>query len=185
MALREQSRLRAGGMTADAAVEGARIDGLKAEVDLWEHRLDRTRIRSTVAGLLATPRIEETVGSALARGAVFCEVVDPGKQRIEVVVEESDAGLVSPGMPVKVKLNSYPTVSFRASVERVGVAAIVERDTRSFLVRAGLGESDPAFPLRTGMTGWAKIDTGPASAGRVLLRVPARWIWTWMWGWLP
>ena len=183
VAIREQSRLRADGRTADAAVESARVDGLRAELDLWEQRIDRTRIRSRAPGIVATPRVEELVGSRLDRGAIFCEVVEPGKQRIEVAVAESDAGLLAPGMPIKVKLSAYPTDSLRAQLERVGVAATIVRDERVFLVQARLLEAGP--PLRPGMTGRAKINTGPASLARVLLRAPARSIWSWVWGWLP
>ncbi len=183
MALREQSRLRSEGRTADAAVEAARIDGLRAELELSKSRMDRTRIRSLVAGTVATPRVEEQVGMRLERGDVFCEVVDPARQRVEVIVPEQDAGLVSESMPVKLKLRAWPSRSFHGVVERVGVAAVVEEGERVFIVSAQL--DDPPETLRSGMTGRAKITTGPASVARVVFRRPARWIWGIVWGWLP
>jgi len=98
-------------------------------------------------------------------------------------VPEEDAGLVAPGMPAKIKLGAYPTEVFRASVERVGVAAVEEEGGRVFLARARLIEA-PALP-RPGMTGQAKIDAGPARLVRVALRWPARWAWGLIWPWLP
>ncbi len=183
VAAREHSRLRADGRTADAAVEGARLAGLRAGVDLWETRLERTRIRATVSGVVATPRVEELVGASLERGDVFCEVVDPGRQEVEIAVREADAGLVAVGMPVKVKLHAYPARSFRARVARIGVAATLEDEERVFLARARL-EGD-GVPLRPGMTGQARVNTGPASLLRIVLRRPARWVWGIVWGWLP
>jgi HlyD family secretion protein len=132
--------------------------------------------------VVATPRVEESVGARLARGDVFCEVVDPELPRIEVSVREADVGLVKAGQAVKVKLHAFPTRSFRGIVERVGVAATVVDEERVFLVRARLDGAP--LPLRSGMTGRAKIDTGPASLGRVLLRRPGRWAWGVLWGWL-
>jgi hypothetical protein len=69
-------------------------------------------------------------------------------------------------------------------VEQVGVVATDDPDAgRVFTVRARL-DGQPEG-LRSGMTGRAKIDSGRASLGRVLLRRPARWAWNVIWGWLP
>ena len=100
VAMRELDRFQAGGMPAEAAVERARLDGLRAELDLWDTRLERTRLRSPVSGIVATPRVEEQVGARFAPGDIFCVVVDPDRQRIEVAVVEADAGLLAGGMPV-------------------------------------------------------------------------------------
>jgi multidrug resistance efflux pump/transcriptional regulator with GAF, ATPase, and Fis domain len=183
MARIEQSRLRAVARTADALAENARLDGLHAEMDLWKTRLAATRIRALASGLVATPHIEELVGSRLAQGDLFCEIVDPGRQRIEVMLPESETGLVAAGMPVKVKLYAFPARSYEALVERVSVAATVREDERFFLVQARLVDAD--IPLRSGMTGLAKISTGRAPVARVLFRRPARWLWEVIWGWLP
>ncbi len=183
VALREQIRMRAGGETAGAAVVAARLEGLRADVDLWQTRLERTRIRSATAGTIATPRVEEMVGVRLERGDVFCDVVDLERQRVEIALPEQDASLVGEGMPVKVKLRAFPTESFRADVERIGVAATLVDGDRVFLVQARL--DDAPEEIRSGLSGQAKITTGPASIARVALRRPARWIWGLIWGWLP
>jgi RND family efflux transporter MFP subunit len=183
MARMEQSRLRAVARTADAVVENARVDGLRAAMDLWKSRLDSTRIRALRAGLVATAHVEETVGTRLAQGDTFCEIVDPGRQRIEILLPEAEAGLVQAGMPVKVKLNAFPMGSYEAKVEKVGVAAMVRDQERYFLVQARLAQA--AGPLRSGMTGLAKISTGKAPVARIVFRKPARWLWQVLWGWLP
>jgi len=183
VAMRELDRFQANGMPAEAAVERARLDGLHAELDLWETRLERTRLRSPMAGIVASPRVEEQVGARFEPGDVFCEVVDPDRQQIEVAVAEADAGLLEVGMPVKIKLFSYPTRSFSGTVERIGVTATREDDMPVFLVRVSLEEAEAL--LRSGMTGKGKISTGPASLGRVIFRRPARWLWSVFWGWLP
>ncbi|HKQ61670.1 MAG TPA: HlyD family secretion protein, partial [Candidatus Polarisedimenticolaceae bacterium] len=129
------------------------------------------------------PRVEERVGERLARGEQFCEVVEPERQQVEVAVPQADAGLLAAGLPVKIKLNAYPTRALRGRVERVGVSAALEGEERVFLARVRL--EPPTPELRSGMTGQAKIDTGSKSVARVLLRRPARWLWGRIWGWLP
>lgn len=181
--LREQSRLRAEGLTGDAAVQQARLEGLKADLDLWSTRLSHADLRATVAGIVATPRIDELTGSRLAKGDVFCELIDPGQQEIEVAIAERDAGLVGVGQTVKTKLYAFPTRSFPAVVEQLGVAATVQEGSRVFLARARL--TDAEGPLRPGMTGRAKVTTRSTSIAMVILRRPARWIWNIVWGWLP
>ena len=183
VALRERNRHVARGSAADAAVELARLDGLRAELDLWESRVARTQLRTPISGIVATPRVDELVGASVGRGQLFCEVVDDRPRQVEVAVPEADAGLLEARMPVKVKLHAYPTRSFRGTLSRIGVSATVEDDRRVFLVRVQL--DDPHALLRPGMTGQAKIDTGSRSAARVLLRRPARWLWGIAWGYLP
>jgi RND family efflux transporter MFP subunit len=180
---RERDRFLAEGHAAEAAVERARQDGLRAELDLWESRLEDTNLRSPVGGIVATPRIDEMEGTKLARGEVFCEVVDAAPRMVEISVAEADAGLLEVGMPAKVKLNAYPTRSFRGTVDRIGATAALQDNRRVFTVRVHLDE--PTAVLRTGMTGQAKINTGRTSLARVILRRPARWLWGVLWGWLP
>lgn len=183
IARREADRLRADGRAAEAAGSEEEMAGLRADLALWEGRLERTWIRAASEGLVATPRVDEKVGVRLARGEVFCEIVDPVRQRVEVAVSEKDTGLLAEGMPVKIKFSSYPETAFRATIERIGVAATQARSEPAFLVRARL--TDAPWPLREGMTGRAKIRTGSASILRVVFRRPARWIWGRIWGWLP
>jgi RND family efflux transporter MFP subunit len=183
IAQRERNRFLAEGRAAEAAVERARLNGLRAELDLWESRLEGTHLRSPVAGIVATPHIDELEGTKLARGEVFCEIVDAYPQTVEVSIAEADAGLLEVGMQAKVKLSAYPTRSFRGTVARIGVTAALQDDRRVFTVRVHLEE--PAEALRTGMTGQAKINTGRTSLGRVILCRPARWLWGILWGWLP
>jgi len=205
---REVTRLRAAGDSSAAAVEMARLDGLRAEAELREDELSRTVLRAPVAGVVATPRVEEAAGMRLARGDLFCEVVDPSNQRIEIAVPERDASLVAPGLPVKVMITADPTHTLLATVERVGAVAIPEdaippgpgiaspgesngavdgvvasaSGDRVLLVSARL---DAPLHLRPGMTGEARITSGKATLGRVLFRRPALWLRRTVWGWLP
>ena len=52
-----------------------------------------------------------------------------------------------------------------------------------FLAQVGL--EDSRLPLRSGMSGQAKIYSGRATLARVIFRKPARWLWGVIWGWLP
>lgn len=184
MAERALAARRAAGDAAGAASEAARLAGLIADVERWETDLARTRIRAREAGVVATPRVEDRAGLKLARGEVFCDIVQLDRQEVEVLVPERDVGLIAPGMPVKVRLYALPTTRVRAAVEQVGVVATEDPDAgRVFTVRARL-DGRPAG-LRSGMTGRAKVDTGRARLGRVLFRRPARWAWNVLWGWLP
>lgn len=184
IAERNVVRLRAIGDPAGASREVARLAGLTADVTRWETELERTRIRAREAGIVATPRVEDRAGLRLQRGDVFCELANLDRQEVEVAIPERDAGLVAPGMAVKVRLYALPTTRVRATVERVGVQAVEDEDgARIFVVRAAL-DGHPEG-LRSGMTGRAKVDTGSRSLGRVLFRRPARWIWNLVWGWLP
>ncbi len=180
---RQMNSLRAAGLIAEANTAAADLAGRQADVTLWTTRLGAIRVRAPVDGVIATPRVEEQVGARLARGDLFCELVEPGAVQLEIAVPEADVSLVAPGASVKVKLNAFPTASWRGTVQRVGVVAAEEGGERVFLVRAALEGN--AAALRPGLTGRAKINTGPASVARILLRRPARWLWSVLWRWLP
>ncbi len=184
IAERALTRRRAEGDAAGAAAEAARAAGLASEVTRWETELERSRLRAREPGIVVTPRIEDRSGERFEAGEVFCEIANLERQEVEVAVPERDAGLIAAAMPVKVRLYALPTASVRAEVQRVGVQAVIDEDGyKVFLVRAALAGQPEG--LRSGMTGRAKINTGNASLGRVLLRRPARWIWNKLWGWLP
>ncbi len=175
-----------------AAISQARLrsEMFRSETVLYQQKVDKARLVATIAGQVVTPKVEEKVGQALAPGDLFCELVDLDHLAVEMNVSESQFNLVRPGATVALKLNSFPTDTFRANVVRISAATIAAEGEQFFVVRAA--SENPGRKVRPGMVGRAKIASAGGWAGSswypigyVLFRSPVRWAWHKAWVWLP
>ncbi len=189
IARREFQELDARGELGGAAQARLRMEIHQAEAALYAEKLDRTRIRARAAGVVLTPKVEEKVGQRLGVGDVFCELADLGTFSAELPVAETDLNLVLGAMargkpvPAKLKLNAFPTETFRGEVERVSSQVVEDGGDQYFIVRARF--PNPEGVVRTGMVGRGKISVGWYPLGYLILRAPVRWLWRTVWGWLP
>ncbi|HEV2491283.1 MAG TPA: efflux RND transporter periplasmic adaptor subunit [Candidatus Acidoferrales bacterium] len=162
----------------------------QAQVNLEQKRVDAAQLFAPISGVVVTPKVEQKVGTMLAPGDAFCELVDQEHMAVEMNVPETDLPLLRAGKSVAVKLNALPTKTIQARVERIGVITVQQADEQFFVVRADFTNPDNA--ARDGMVGGAKIlagggwfSSGWYPVGYVLFRTPARWGWEKVWSWLP
>jgi RND family efflux transporter MFP subunit len=179
----EAARARDAGDPAAVFEAQSRRDELAARIAMEEQHLAQTSLRAPAAGVIVTPRLEERVGQSLARGAELCVVADVGTVTAEVAVPERDASLVRAGQPAELKLNPYPTRTFRGAVDRVGARIREEGGERFVIAEVGLTNTDGS--LKTGMVGRGKIRAGSRKIVTLLLRRPARWLYSKLWPLLP
>jgi len=161
----------------------SRRQELAAKVAMEQDRLARTRLTAAVGGVIVTPHLEERVGQNLARGAEFCVVADVGRVVAEVAVPEGDAAYLRAGQPAAVKVNPFPSRTFEGRVERVGARIREEGGVRFVVAEVTLANADGA--LKTGMVGRGKITVGRHPIAVLLLRRPARWLYSRLWPLIP
>jgi RND family efflux transporter MFP subunit len=169
----------------DGAVAGAQ----RAQVEYWRGELerartllDRSQLRSPIAGVIATPHVENFVGRKLGRGDTFAEVVDSSREIVDVAIDDDDAGLLKVGQKASVKLNSFPTRTFHGQVAVISPKAESVHEAPVFYSRVALNNADGA--IRAGMEGRGKIRVGWRPAGYVLFRGPLLWAYSKLWYWL-
>ncbi|HVO52121.1 MAG TPA: efflux RND transporter periplasmic adaptor subunit [Thermoanaerobaculia bacterium] len=179
----EVSRHRAEGNVSALFQAVARRDEMRARAALAGEKLRQTSLRAPEAGVVLTPRLEERVGQLLPAGAEFAVLADTSAVLAEVAVPERDAALLATGQKVDVKVNSYPYRTFPGTVVRLGAAVREEGEQRFMIAEARVENADGL--LRPGMLGRAKVSTGAQRLLRVLLRGPARWLWSRLWPLLP
>jgi RND family efflux transporter MFP subunit len=180
-ALLQMNRSLAANDGSQAGVERVQADYWKSEVARDQTLLDKTRLRSSIDGLVATPHVENMVGRRLQYGDSFAEVVDTSRAVVDVAVEDTDSGLLRAGAPASVKLNSFPMRIFRGDVIVVSPKGILQGDARVFFARVAVPNSDGA--VRAGMEGRGKVRVGWYPAGYVLFRKPLLWIYSRAWSW--
>jgi len=167
-----------------------RSDMHQAQVDLEQQRVAESQLRSAIAGMVITPKVQDKAGSMLKPGDPFGEIVEQDRMAVEMSVPENDLALVQPGKKVVVKLNAYPTTTFDGEVDRIGAQTQAESGDQYFVVRAVFANRDQL--ARSGMVGRARIrasggwfQSGWYPVGYTLLRSPFQWAWQKAWALMP
>ncbi|HJT71542.1 MAG TPA: GAF domain-containing protein [Terriglobales bacterium] len=162
----------------------------QAETQLEQKRVDEARLIAPISGVVVTPRVEQKVGTMLAPGEMFCELVDEAHMAVTMNVHEADLPLLRVGAPVRIKLNSLPVETLHGTLDRIGAMTQSEEGEQFFVVRANF--DNPRLAARDGMVGKAKIlagggwfSSGWYPLGYVIFRTPMRWGWEKAWSWLP
>lgn len=166
---------------SEAGIQSVQADYWKTAVDRAQQQLERSRLRSPIDGIVATPHLENMTGRRLQSGESFAEVVDATTAIADVSVDGTDANLVHSGTSAAVKLNSFPIKTFHGDVLILSPKAEREGDSLVFYARVQLDNPDGA--LRTGMEGRGKVWVGWRPAGYVFFRGPALWIYSHLWSW--
>jgi RND family efflux transporter MFP subunit len=166
---------------SEAGIQHAQADYWQAEVNRAQERLNRTVIRSPIDGVVATPQIENFVGHKLKDGESFVDIVDNSQALVDVAIDGSDAGLLHSGQKADLKFESFPERTYRGQVTVVSPQGVFKDTEPVFFARVSVTNSDAA--LRAGMQGRGKVVTGWRSAGVVIFRRPAMWIWAKLWSW--
>ncbi|MGB7439173.1 MAG: efflux RND transporter periplasmic adaptor subunit [Candidatus Acidiferrum sp.] len=180
--LLQMNRALASNDGTEAGVHRVQADYWKAEVDRGRQMLDKAQLRSPIDGIVATPHVENFAGRKLQQGDAFAEVVDTSQAVVDVAIDDVDAGLLKVGQKAVVKLNSYPTRTFRGNVAIVSPKAEVQHETPVFFARVDVPNANGA--IRSGMEGRGKVRVGWYPAGYVFFRQIFLWMYAKMWYWL-
>jgi RND family efflux transporter MFP subunit len=165
-----------------AGAQQVQADYWQAELSRAQEVLDKSKLRSPIDGVVATPRVDSFAGRKLAPGDSFAEVVDTSRVIVDVGIDDDDAGLLRAGQTASVKLNSYPARTFRGQVLLVSQKAESIHEAPVFYARVAIANADGA--LRSGMEGRGKVKIGTYPAGYVLLRRPYIWVISKLWDWM-
>ena len=180
-ALSEMNRALVGNDGTEAGIRRVQADYWAAEVKRSQERLEKTRLRSPIEGVVATPHLENSVGKHLAAGETFAEVMDSSQASVDVAVDETEVPLLKAGERAAIKLEGFPTRTFRGKVAVVSPKASVLDERRVFFARVAVPNNDSV--IRAGMQGRGKVSTGWHPAGYVFLRGPALWLYSKVWSW--
>jgi HlyD family secretion protein len=152
--------------------EGSRkedIDSARAQLAQQERRLetlakqrDETVVHSTVAGTVQSFGLRP--GDIVAPNQTVAEILEPSQLWVRIYVPETLLGAVHVGMPVKVRVDTYPEHAFHGRVSTV--ASEGEYTPRNVQTRAQRAEQvfgvkvlvDPDPRLKAGMA--AEVDLG-------------------------
>jgi biotin carboxyl carrier protein len=148
-------------------INQAKADEARAQVDLVERQLSRTRITAPFAGVVIKGDLTQSLGAPVRRGDVLMTVAPADQFRLIVEVDERDVASVRVGQKGHVALGALSDRSLAFRVRTVTPVAVA-RDGGNFFEVTGDLEDSPAM-LRPGLKGVAKIDAGSQTIA---------WVWT-------
>jgi hypothetical protein len=147
-------------------------------------------LRSPIAGIVTTPRLNELKGRYFEEGDLILEVLDPSALEAVVTIGERNMPAVAPGQKVVLKPFSLPYRTFEARVLRI--APVVQQpDEKEQVTTARHGNSGEltiycvldhtAGELTPGMSGYARIHLSEETFGNIVMRRLTRFIRTEFW----
>lgn len=155
----------------------ARVTMLDEELTFLRDQQSKLMVRSTTAGIVSAPRLNEKVGQFAPKGLPICRIELPGKPRVELLIPETEATMIKTGQRVRLKARSLPFETIAATVERIAPAAFKPIDAanapqgplirKTLAVHCTLDESEER--LKSGMTGVGRVSCGTRSLGEVAM----------------
>jgi RND family efflux transporter MFP subunit len=168
--------------SAQSGADRAQVEFLGSEAAQIRAQVASAQLRSPIAGVVATPNLENAAGEHLASGSAFAQVLDLSSAVGRVAVPQQDIALIRRGQSASIKMDTYPQRTWHEAVSLVSPDAEIANGQRTFAVEVPI--TNPGEILRAGMSGEGKIFIGWRPAGYVLLRRPALWTWQTLWNWI-
>jgi putative peptide zinc metalloprotease protein len=169
-----------------ARATGERLRLLE-DVAVAQKNLEALEIHAPLAGVVATPQVDQRAGEYLSAGDEFCRVVDRTMMKARILVRDWELEEVHPRATAELKVVPFPYKTFSGRVEQILPAAALDRPVARPQGLERLGQQltnyvgvvmvfpNPDGSLREGMTGTAKI----SGHSRPLAWQAGRGVWRW------
>lgn len=175
--------VQSGATDEEIAVARAEVDRLTLELGFRRDELERTRIEAPMAGRVLTPDLQLRHGSFLRVGETLLEIENADVVNAAISVPESDIALIGPGNRVRLKASGYSGREIPGTVRDMAQAA-VDAGYGSVVRVDAIFENPDGF-LRSGMTGYAKIEGTEMRVWQAFMRSILRFFQIQVWSWIP
>ncbi len=149
------------------------VEQKEAEVNFFQEQLDLCEVRTKVDGVVILDDPDALIGAFLQTGQMVMRIANPDRTEIELMIPLADAGLVSIGSKVDVRLDSKPFTVKKAVIKRIGYDPILSRENQNMpsvpSFAAWLDNTDSILP---GQRGTAVIKGPNTILGLQLFRKP-------------
>ncbi|MGB2981468.1 MAG: efflux RND transporter periplasmic adaptor subunit, partial [Candidatus Zixiibacteriota bacterium] len=160
-----------GARPEELSMAEAEIRELKAKAEFQESQIIASQIRSPIRGVV----------TSLSSGVEILTIANLDTMRVLIKISEKDFDVLQEGLPVKLKVRSYPGRTFWGKVFRISQMAEVEGARKTFLVTCKIENKD--YLLRPGMSGHAKIFCSKKRLTSLLTRRMVRYLRVEVWSW--
>lgn len=180
---REYSEALAEHERAKTRILSAQLEQAKAQLELIEEELARTRIIAPFNGIVVNGDLSQSLGAPVERGDVLFQLAPLDAYRILMKVDERDITYVKIGQDGNLALASMPSDKIPMVVDKITPVSAVEQGRNYFRVEARL--KGPLNKLRPGMEGVGKINIDRRRLAWIWTHKLTHWIRMWVWSWWP
>ena len=166
---------------AQFVIEQGKADEARAQLDLIQSQLSRTRIVAPFDGVVIKGDLTQSLGAPLRRGELLITIAPADQFRLLVEVDERDVALVRTGSKGSLALGAFSERPLAFHVERITPVAVA-RDGRNFFEVEGKLK-DSVSMLRPGLQGVAKIEAGARSLAWAWTHRAVDWLRIALWSW--
>lgn len=172
----EMLRLKHEESIADFKIKEAEYLSLKAEVDLLNLKIAKSKILSDIDGVVISENLDELVGMPINFGQEIIRVSHRDELIIQLNINEEDVKFVEKQQDVIFKVYGIPTASFSGikinSIAGEGRQVLESDPNIYYLAKSKIDASkfEQAKLLKPGMTGRGKIETNWISLGKKFFR---------------
>ena len=166
---------------AQLVIAHAKSAEARAQLDLIDEQLARTRIVAPFDGIVLEGDLTQSLGAPVRRGETLLKLAPNDTLRLIVEADERDIGLIAPGARGTLALAALPSLRARFRVERITPMALTADGRNYFEVEAVLNAHDAA--LHPGLRGIAKIDAGKRSTMWIWTHRIVEWLRLRLWAW--
>lgn len=156
------------GEMAQKQMAQAEADRVQAQIDLLNHRIQKSTIVSPITGTITKGDLKRHVGAPVKTGDVLFEVTPLESLRAVLLVSEERIHELEIGQKGSLATASYPDERIDFVVELIYPSAEVVNQRNIFRVRAQYQIEEVPQWLAPGMEGVAKVDIGKR-----------RWVYIW------
>jgi multidrug resistance efflux pump len=140
---------------ADAQIALTEMNRLDAEIELLDQQVVNLEIRSPIDGIIVSGDLEKVEGAPLEMGQTLYEVGPLSEMLAEVAIPEAEIQYVSAGMPVAIKLDSFPFQTWHGEIQKIHPRTELVDNQSVFIAQVKMNNDD--LRLRPGLKGTAKI----------------------------
>ena len=179
----ERRQAIAEGNRARAGILMAQQGQVRAQMELVDEQLVRTRILAPFDAVVVKGDLSQSLGAAIERGNVLFELAPLDTYRIIMKVDERDITTVAVGQTGRLALTSMPNREIPLVVDKITPVSVIEQGRNFFRVEAvAKGEIDK---LRPGMEGVGKIQIERRTLFWIWTHKLTHWVRMWVWSWWP
>jgi len=175
--------VKAGATPDQIAAAEAKLLSYQEERDYYKEKVDLSTLYMPFDGRLITMHLQQKVGSFLERGEPLAIVENTSTVLAQIDIPEADIAYVELGSSVRIRPQAFYSMDFNGQVLSVDSNVSEERMGKVVRVITTLDNTDGL--LKTGMSGYAKIDSQTLPVWKVFSLAIVRFVEVEMWSWIP
>lgn len=180
---KEMKQAMADHNAANVRILSARVDQVKAQLNLTASHLEKTQLVAPFDGIVVSGDLSQMLESPVQRGELLFEIAPEGEFRVVAEVDESEIDEIVVGLEGELVFSAFPTDPVPITVSKITPVSEAKEGRNVFRVEADLDRAPDR--VQPGMEGVAKILVDQRRLIWVWGHDVSDWLRLALWRWTP